>query len=107
MVARAISWKAESEFLRKRGGLGRIAEGQIVGDIIHEADLFTTFARLAGATNDVPGDRIIDGIDQTALLMNGDTHSRRDYVFIYAGPNLGRNGEGQLQTSLDFVGPGW
>ena len=27
-------------------------------------------------------------MDQTALLMNGDTHGRRDYEFIYLGPNL-------------------
>ncbi|MHC5112638.1 MAG: sulfatase-like hydrolase/transferase, partial [Planctomycetota bacterium] len=54
---------------------GTIAPGQIVGDIIHEVDLFTTFARLGGASKSVPGDRVIDGIDQTALLMNGDTHS--------------------------------
>ena len=64
---------------------GMIEEGQLVGDIIHETDLFTTFASLAGATKGIPGDRVIDGIDQTALLLNGDTHSRRDYVFIYAG----------------------
>ena len=32
---------------------------------------------------------MIDGLDQTSLLLNGDTHSRRDYVFIYAGPALG------------------
>ena len=31
---------------------GMIEEGQIVGDIIHEADLFTTFARLAGRQAD-------------------------------------------------------
>ena len=29
---------------------GVIKPGQLVGDIIHEVDLFTTFARLAGAT---------------------------------------------------------
>jgi arylsulfatase len=51
-------------------------------------DLFTTFARLAGATRYIPTDRIIDGIDQTALLLKGDTHGRRDYVFIYQGPDL-------------------
>ena len=34
---------------------GTIKEGQVVGDIIHEVDLFTTFARLAGATGGVPG----------------------------------------------------
>jgi len=67
---------------------GVIEPGQIVGDIIHETDLFTTFARLAGATGHVPTDRIIDGIDQTALLLKGDTHGRRDHVFIYQGPDL-------------------
>ena len=46
-----------------------IEPGQVVVDIIHEADLFTTFARLAGARQHVPSDRIIDGIDQTALLL--------------------------------------
>jgi arylsulfatase len=67
---------------------GVIEPGQIVGDMIHEVDLFTTFARLAGATEYIPTDRIIDGIDQTELLMKGDTHGRRDYNFIYQGPDL-------------------
>jgi arylsulfatase A-like enzyme len=76
---------------------GVIAEGQLVGDIIHEADLYTTFARLAGATQGIPTDRVIDGIDQTALLLNGDTHSRRDHVFIYAGPKLGATVKGNYK----------
>ncbi len=65
---------------------GMIEPGQLVGDIIHETDLFTTFARIGGATDQIPTDRIIDGIDQTSLLLNGDTFSRRDYVHIYTGP---------------------
>ena len=64
---------------------GIIAPGQSVGDIIHETDLFTTFARLAGAMKHIPTDRIIDGIDQTAMLLNGDSHGRRDYVHVYTG----------------------
>ncbi|MGI9658343.1 MAG: sulfatase-like hydrolase/transferase [Gaiellaceae bacterium] len=67
---------------------GTIEPGQVVGDMIHETDLFTTFARLAGATEHVPTDRIIDGIDQTSLLLNGDSYSRRDYNFVYTGPIL-------------------
>jgi arylsulfatase len=62
---------------------GMIEADSIVGDIIHVTDLFTTFAHLGGATDRIPTDRIIDGIDQTALMLNGDTHGRRDYVFIY------------------------
>jgi arylsulfatase len=76
---------------------GTIAPGQIVGDMIHEVDLFTTFARIGGALDAVPTDRIIDGQDQTALLLNGDTHGRRDYVFIYQGPNLGASVKGQVK----------
>ena len=62
---------------------GMIEADSIAGDIIHVTDLFTTFARLGGATDKIPTDRIIDGIDQTALMLNGDTHGRRDYVFLY------------------------
>ena len=68
---------------------GVIESNQIVGDIISITDIYTTFARLGGASKHIPNDRIIDGIDQTALLLNGDTHGRRDYVFIYSGPILG------------------
>ena len=76
---------------------GVIDGGQLVGDIIHEADLFTTFARLAGATDGIPTDRVVDGVDQTALLLNGNTYSRRDYVFIYAGPKLGATVKGNYK----------
>ena len=85
---------------------GIIEPGQLVGDIIHEVDLFNTFARLAGATNAIPTDRIIDGIDQTALLLNGDTNGRRDYVFIYQGPNLGATVKGDWKRHWISGDPG-
>ena len=61
------------------------------------SDLFTTFARLAAATDYVPTDRIIDGVDQTALFLNGDTFSRRDYVFIYTGNVLAATVKGRYK----------
>ncbi len=76
---------------------GMIAPGQTVGDILHETDLFTTFARLAGATEQVPTDRIIDGVDQTALFLKGDTFSRRDFVFIYTGNVLAATVKGRYK----------
>jgi arylsulfatase len=60
-----------------------IQGGSYAGDIIHVSDLFTTFARLGQATRYIPSDRVIDGIDQTALLLKGEHHGRRDYVYIY------------------------
>lgn len=62
---------------------GMIKADTVAGDIVHVSDLFSTIARLGGATDKIPTDRIVDGIDQTALLLNGETRGRRDYVFIY------------------------
>ena len=67
---------------------GMIEEDSIVGDIVHVADLFTSLARFGGATDHIPTDRVIDGVDQTALMLEGETHGRRDHVFIYSGNSL-------------------
>jgi arylsulfatase len=67
---------------------GVIEAGSAAGDIVHVTDLFTTFARVAQATKYIPRDRVIDGIDQTALLLNGEHHGRRDYVYIYENERL-------------------
>jgi len=104
-----------------RGGKGDTTEGgvrvdafvrwptmieadSIVGDIVHVTDLFTTIARFAGATDEIPTDRIIDGLDQSALLLEGEAHGRRDYVFIYSGNSL--KAVVKEQYKLDVPGPG-
>lgn len=79
---------------------GMIEPGSLPGDMIHITDLFTTFASLAGALDNVPTDRVIDGLDQTALLLNGDTHGRRDYTFTYAGPRLGAIVKGDYKRHM-------
>jgi arylsulfatase len=68
---------------------GMIEPGQDPVDVIHLVDLYTTAARLGGALKQVPSDRVTDGIDQTALLLNGEGYSRRDYIFHYSGGQLG------------------
>ena len=67
---------------------GMIEADSIVADIVHVTDLFTSLARFGGATDKIPTDRIIDGVDQTALMLKGETHGRRDHVFIYSGNSL-------------------
>ncbi|MCP4005988.1 MAG: sulfatase-like hydrolase/transferase, partial [bacterium] len=67
---------------------GVIEPGSYAEDIMHVSDLFTTFARLGGAMDGIPTDRVIDGVDQTGVLLLGETHGRRDYVYIYEGTNL-------------------
>jgi len=67
---------------------GVIEPGSAAGDIFHVSDLYTTLARVAGATQHIPRDRVIDGIDQTALLLEGEGNGRRDYVYVYEGAVL-------------------
>lgn len=67
---------------------GVIDAGSYAEDIIHVSDLFTTLARLGNATDGIPRDRVIDGLDQSGVLLLGETHGRRDYVHIYEGPLL-------------------
>jgi arylsulfatase len=68
---------------------GMIEPNQDPTDIIHLVDLYTTAARLGGALDNVPGDRVTDGIDQTALMLLGEGRSRRNYMFHYSGGQIG------------------
>ena len=85
---------------------GVIEEGAVVHDMVHVADLFTTFARLGGKMDAIPRDRVIDGIDQTALLLKGDGHGRRDHVFIYQGPMLSAAVKQQYKRHFAGAAPG-
>ena len=85
---------------------GVIEPGQLVGDIVHVTDLFNTFARLGDADKHIPTDRIIDGIDQTSIIFNGDAAGRRDYVFIYAGHDLGAVVKGRYKRHVMSNDPG-
>ena len=67
---------------------GMVEADSIVTDIVHVTDLFTSLARFGGATDEIPTDRVIDGVDQSALMLQGETHGRRDTVFIYSGSAL-------------------
>ena len=66
---------------------GMVEADSVYGDIVHVSDFYTTIARLGGASDKIPTDRVVDGIDQTSLLLNGETHGRRDFVFLY---NIGK-----------------
>ena len=85
---------------------GVIEEGTVVHDMVHVSDLYTTFARLGGKMDSIPRDRVIDGIDQTALLLNGDGNGRRDHVFIYQGPQLSAAVKQQYKRHFAGAAPG-
>jgi arylsulfatase A-like enzyme len=65
---------------------GHVPAGSVSNEIIHEMDLFPTLARIVGGK--VPGDRIIDGVDQLDFLTGKQERSNRDSVIIYVGDEL-------------------
>ena len=79
---------------------GMITPGSDPLDLIHLTDWYTTIARIAGVTDDIPEGRVIDGVDQTSLLFNGEGHSRRDYLFHYKGNQLGAVQMGDLKQHI-------
>lgn len=67
---------------------GRVPAGKVSDAVFATIDFMPTFAKLAGFQ--VPGDRRIDGIDQSELLL-GKRESGRDYFyFSQAGVRKGK-----------------
>ena len=64
---------------------GTISAGTVATELGSTMDLYTTSAALAKA--ELPNDRIIDGVDLSALLK-GTGPSQRDNMFYYRGTRL-------------------
>lgn len=80
-----------------------IEPGQTIGDFIHETDLFTTIACFGGAFDYVLSDRVIDRVDQTALFVEDNVHSRRVCVPVYSDRKCPPQNAGAHKAAL-FAG---
>jgi arylsulfatase len=60
--------------------------GAIPHEIVHEINLFPTFARIA--CGKVPKDRVIDGVDQTDFFLGKQKKSNREGVIVYMGNDI-------------------
>lgn len=58
----------------------RIPAGRKTNEIVHVVDLFPTLAHLVGL--EIPSDRPIDGVDQSAFFLGGQEKSNRE-GFVY------------------------
>ena len=67
---------------------GVIQADTFAGDIFYAGDWYTTLAVIAQADQHIPRDRVVDGLNQTSMLFNGDGYGRRDYHFAYEGAHL-------------------
>jgi arylsulfatase len=65
---------------------GKLQAGRVSDEIVHEMDLYPTFARIAGGT--VPDDRVIDGVDQADFFLGKQQKSNREGVIVYMGSDV-------------------
>lgn len=67
---------------------GVIKPGQQSDELFDLMDLFNTSLHLAGASDRIPTDRYIDGIDQTSFLLAENAQSNREKVYIWNEHNF-------------------
>ncbi|ALM83496.1 arylsulfatase [Bordetella sp. N] len=65
---------------------GKVPAGRQTNEIIHVVDMFPTLARIAGL--EVPADRPIDGVDQSAFLLGQQEKSAREGFVYYIKTEL-------------------
>ncbi len=58
----------------------------VSNEIVHAIDLFATFAHIVEGT--IPGDRVIDSIDQSDFFLGKQEKSNRDGFIVYVGNDL-------------------
>ena len=65
---------------------GNIEAGSVSNEIVHITDLYATLASVGGA--DIPGDRIVDGVDQLDFLTGNTNESAREGFPVYQASRL-------------------
>ena len=65
---------------------GKIPEGKVTNEIIHMVDILPTIASIVGS--EIPDDRIIDGINQSAFLFGNQEYSNRDGFPVFNGDEM-------------------
>lgn len=65
---------------------GKIKANWQATEMIHVMDMYTTLGKIAGG--DIPGDRPIDGVNQTDWLLGKQEHSARDSRFVFFNGNF-------------------
>lgn len=65
---------------------GQIPAGTVSDEMVHAMDILPTLAKLTGGK--VPSDRVIDGVDQSALILGRQADSNREGFVVYMGDKV-------------------
>ena len=70
---------------------GTIKSGRVSDGLFDLMDLYNTSIEIAGASDEIPSDRYIDGVDQTSFLLTSDDdkqQSNREVIYIWYGQHF-------------------
>jgi len=67
---------------------GNIPSTKVSDEIIADLDWYPTIAHLIGEQERIPGDRPIDGINQSEFILGNQEKSNREYVITYVGNDV-------------------
>lgn len=84
---------------------GRLPAGRVSDALLTTLDILPTFAALAGA--ELPQDRVLDGVDQTALVTGVTEESARDTFYYYPRDRLAAVRSGPWKMLLARGKPRW
>jgi arylsulfatase len=93
---------------------GTVDPGQVSDGLLAFSDLLPTVLSLADASEAVPDDRFVDGVDQTSFLVAPGAQSNRKYQYYWLGQMFSAVRVGELKYMLggisdddrDVVNPG-
>jgi len=60
---------------------GKIPAERVSNEMVHEVDLYPTLAKIGGA--EIPTDRAIDGLDESAFLLGKQENSAREWFPVF------------------------
>ena len=62
---------------------GKVPAGVVTGEMLSAHDWYKTFAALAGASDIVPTDRPMDGVDASAFLLGASEKTGRETLLFF------------------------
>jgi arylsulfatase A-like enzyme len=77
---------------------GHVPAGHKTNELVHVSDMFTTLVGWAGG--EVPADRVIDGVDQGALIRGEQETSNRDGCIVWLNNELHAVKWGQFKINF-------
>ncbi|MDA8057562.1 MAG: sulfatase-like hydrolase/transferase [Actinomycetota bacterium] len=85
---------------------GTIEPDEVTDGLFSFTDVLPTVLALAGATDRLPGDRFVDGVDQSAFLVAPGALSHRKYVYYWLGQMLSALRVGEYKFMLGSISDG-